>query len=506
MFKFTDQDIQQLNLLGITKEQVDKYIQIFKQGIPFSEVRSAANINQGIDAFSKDELNRLVEKYEENTSLKVIKFTPASGAATRMFKAMHQLMDKSTTFEKFKNEITKDKYADLKKIVNQLENLPFYKQIVSYIEDFDQLSREEKAFKAFKTMLNPSQLGLAELPKGLIPFHTYENDVATAFEEHFYEAADYASKNAKANLHFTISEEHQQKFKDSFKKIESKLVDKTGVQFELSFSFQKKSTDTLAVDMENNPFRLSNGRLLFRPGGHGALIENLNDVDADIIFIKNIDNISHRNNLKSNSFYKKALAGYLLEVQKNTFQLIKQLNENPDQSALKTTENFLRNTLNVSQNLETVEQMLTHLNKPIRVCGMVKNEGEPGGGPYWMVNGNGNTSLQIVEKSQIDLNNESQIKILSESTHFNPVDLVCGVRNYKGEKFNLLDYVNSDRGFITEKSVEGKPLKALELPGLWNGAMEYWNTLFVEVPSSTFCPVKSVNDLLKPLHVSGKPS
>jgi uncharacterized pyridoxal phosphate-containing UPF0001 family protein len=504
MLELTENDHQQLKELGINQDKMMRYLEIFKKGISFSEVRSAANINQGIEAFSEEQLQGFVNKYDSATDLEVVKFTPASGAATRMFKAMHQLMKDANSVEKFASELQKHKYEGLLKMANQLDKLPFYEEITTSIENFENYNQNEQAYQAFQLMLSENGLGLDQLPKGLIQFHNYKKKTVSAFEEHFYEAAAYASKEGKANLHFTISEEHQTKFETAFKEIDRDISTETGVEFQVSFSFQKKSTDTLAVDLQNKPFRLGNGKLLFRPGGHGALIENLNEVDADLIFIKNIDNISHRNNLDSNAYYKKALAGFLLVIQQKSFEFIEALQNNPTQETIEKATDFLQNTLNVDQDLKEVDSMIAHLNKPIRVCGMVKNEGEPGGGPYWMVNGKGNTSLQIVEKSQIDLDNPQQENILTDATHFNPVDLVCAVRNYKKEKFNLLEYVNPNRGFITEKSLEGKTLKALELPGLWNGAMEYWNTIFVEVPSSTFCPVKSVSDLLKPLHLVGK--
>lgn len=504
MFQLTEKDQQQLNSTGISTEKFHRYLEIFSQGIPFSEVCSAANVGNGIIQLSQKEFEDLARRYDENTSLKVVKFTPASGAATRMFKAMHQLMASASTVEEFSKHIEKEEFASLKKMGDNLSKLPFYQELLSYIHLPEQFSKKALMYEAFKTMIESDKLGLADLPKGLIPFHSYEEGIATAFEEHFYEAARYASKNGKAHLHFTISEEHQDKFKAAFVEIQPTITKETGVEFTVSFSFQKKSTDTLAVDLQNQPFRLNNGELLFRPGGHGALIENLNEVEADIIFIKNIDNIAHRKNLDNNAFYKKALAGYVLIIQEECFKITKVLENNPTESTFEEARDFLKTKLNIVKEITSTEQALHYLNKPIRVCGMVKNEGEPGGGPYWMLNGKGENSLQIVEKSQINLHDPAQEKILQEATHFNPVDLVCGVRNHKGEKFNLLNYINPDRGFIADKSVEGKPIKALELPGLWNGAMEYWNTLFVEVPSSTFCPVKSVSDLLKPLHLSGK--
>jgi hypothetical protein len=342
-----------------------------------------------------------------------------------------------------------------------------------------------------------------------LPFHAYDSGSATPFEEHLKEAALYAKTEGKAHLHFTVSPQHDEMFKDEESKVGPKISEATDTQFLISYSNQKPSTDTIAVDMENQPFKNGDGSILFRPGGHGALIENLNEQDADIIFIKNIDNVVVDKNLEKVANSKKMLAGVLRKVQAKAFDYARLLEDN-EVSPEKSDEikSFLERELNVRMpknydDLDVGEQLSVlkdKLNRPIRICGMVKNEGEPGGGPFWVKDVEGNISLQIIESAQIDLSDQEQEAILKNSTHFNPVDLVCGVRNHKGEKYDLLDFVDPKQGFITGKTQEGKELKALELPGLWNGAMAFWNTLFVEVPLVTFNPVKTVNDLLKPTH------
>ena len=360
------------------------------------------------------------------------------------------------------------------------------------------------------TMLNENQLNFGNSPKGLLPFHKYKsNHISTAFEEHLYEAAIYASVNGKAYLHFTISERFKDKFSEEFKRIEEYVEENTGVSFDISFSYQQESTDTIAVTPDDEPFREPDGKLLFRPSGHGALIKNLNALDADVIFIKNIDNVVVKQYKEEMAKYKMVLAGILLKLQNRCFDYMKVLHEdNISENAFKDIEVFLENALSVKISREyfkymdkyKIEYLREKLNRPIRVCGMVKNEGEPGGGPFWVRDLYGNQSLQIVESAQINLSNKGQKDIFSNSTHFNPVDLVCGVKNYKGEKYNLEDFIDYDTAFITMKTKSGKDLKALELPGLWNGSMANWITIFVEVPIITFNPVKTVNDLLKVPH------
>lgn len=357
-------------------------------------------------------------------------------------------------------------------------------------------------------LLEAAGLNYGSLPKGLLKFHKYEDGNRTPVEEHLVEGALYAAnKNGKVNVHFTVSPEHRALFKALVDEKASAYAKKYGVDYNVSFSEQKPSTDTIAADMENKPFR-DNGKLLFRPGGHGALIENLNDLDADIIFIKNIDNVVPDKMKGDTVLYKKLIAGVLVALQQKTFSYLQLLDSGKytHDQVLEILQ-FLQKNLHCKnpevKNLEDSELAIylkKKLNRPMRVCGMVKNVGEPGGGPFLAYNSDGTISLQILESSQIDMKDPAKKEMFEKGTHFNPVDLVCAVRDYKGHKFDLVKYVDKATGFISYKSKNGKDLKALELPGLWNGAMSDWNTVFVEVPLSTFNPVKTVNDLLRAQH------
>jgi len=368
------------------------------------------------------------------------------------------------------------------------------------------LERDYKNYYFIKLLLSSDYFDFANKPKGVLPFHKYKTHIATAIEEHLYECAYYSSSNGSSHLHFTVSEAHQGQFESIINTVKGKIEKESETTIATSFSCQNKATDTIAVDLNNNPFRDENNKLVFRPGGHGALIENLNNLDADIIFIKNIDNVI-QNRVEKNALYKKALAGILIELQQQVFQYLDKI-DTSNEDELSEIMAFAKSNLNIEITQDFSEYSLANkishlknaLDRPIRVCGMVKNEGEPGGGPYWVRDENGTISLQIVETSQVDLTNEDQVKILFNATHFNPVDLVCGIRNHKNEKFDLTQFIDPNSGFIVDKNKNGKPLKGYELPGLWNGAMAKWLTVFVEVPLMTFNPVKTVNDLLKPAH------
>ncbi|WP_422349285.1 DUF4301 family protein [Flagellimonas sp.] len=510
MINLSQKDLEQLQRKGVSQEKVNNQIATFKAGIPFVNLIKAAVVSDGILQFSEEEQAENIAYFEGTRGdLELLKFVPASGAASRMFKATFNFLD---AFDPSKESL--ESYLDstgddaMKKFIQGMEALPFYGLIMDRIQG-EAASKDEEAYLFVKEMLVADGLNYGFYPKGLLPFHQYGEVGATPFDEHLKEAALYAKTAGKANLHFTISEQHDAMFKAEHASAGPRVSKNTNTEFNVSYSNQKPSTDTIAVDMENKPFKNSDGSILFRPGGHGALIENLNDQDADIIFIKNIDNVVIDQNLEAVSNSKKMLAGVLKRVQDKAFGYAKQLDEESVSDAeRKEIKSFLEKELNVRfeksyNGLDSQGQLETlknKINRPIRVCGMVKNEGEPGGGPFWIKDDQGNVSLQIIESAQIDMANTEQASILKNSTHFNPVDLVCGVRNYKGEKFNLLEFVDEKQGFITEKTKEGKALKALELPGLWNGAMAFWNTLFVEVPLVTFNPVKTVNDLLKPTH------
>jgi hypothetical protein len=508
--ELTEEDKKQLEKKGISKEKVLGQIETFKEGIPFVRLEKAAVVADGISKFSETEEQKLIKKFEEaKKSTSLLKFVPASGAASRMFKAMFNFLEsydpKSEKFEAFLDR-TKDK--DVKAFFDGHKNFAFYDLIQKRIAG-KASSKDEEKYLFVREMLLPEGLDFGFYPKGLLPFHDYGNHSATPFEEHLKEAVAYAQVNNQANLHFTISEQHGEMFNKEFKIAGERVSKDTKTSFTVNYSFQKPSTDTIAVTLDNKPFRNSDGSLLFRPAGHGSLIENLNEQEADIIFIKNIDNVVVPRFSDAVASSKKVLAGRLLELQNKTFEYAKVLDgDNLTSEKLETIKSFLERDLNVrfSDKFsgfsigQQIEILKDKINRPIRICGMVKNEGEPGGGPFWIRDAHDHISLQIIESAQVDMDNPSQVDILKNATHFNPVDLVCGVKNYKGEKFNLLNFVDAKQGFITQKTKEGKELKALELPGLWNGAMAFWNTIFVEVPLVTFNPVKTVNDLLKPAH------
>lgn len=513
---FTEKDIKQIEAKGLTVQQVDSQIDLFKTEIPFANIAKAATIDNGIIGLSENSIEDNVARFDaQKDSLDLVKFVPASGAATRMFKFLYKFLKEYNPEEQSINSyINKSKLKEMSLFMVGLEKFPFFNQVLERLEskgvDFENLSDSKKTWHFVHTMLDEKQLNFGNQPKGLLPFHKYRSShISTAFEEHLYEAALYASTDNTAELHFTISERYKDKFDKEFKRIEEYVENSTGVSFNISFSYQHESTDTIAVTLDNEPFREDDDSLLFRPSGHGALLRNLNAIEADIIFIKNIDNVVVKDYKHEVAKYKKVLAGILLKLQSKTFEYLQLLDKQTISGGdFAEIEEFLSQDMMIKISSEyqkyqdeyKIEYLREKLNRPIRICGMVKNEGEPGGGPFWVRDMYGNLSLQIVESAQINLKNKSQKDILTNATHFNPVDLVCGVKNYKGEKFNLENFVDHNAAFITMKTKVGKDLKALELPGLWNGSMAFWNTIFVEVPIITFNPVKTVNDLLKAPH------
>ena len=512
----TDKDLQQLKQHGISLQEVNSQIKTFKSGIPFTVLEEAATIGQGITALSDALIEEAIAYFESHKKgLTILKFVPASGAATRMFKFLFQFVNEyDPRAESINRYINLCELKDLSVFMVGLQKFPFFVQVKEALEtkgiDLDSLSESEKIWHFAHTMLDKEQLAYGSYPKGLLPFHNYKgNVISTAFEEHLFESALYPSDNDTASLHFTVSDKHLERFTEEFERIQHKVEEKTGVTFQIDFSFQQSATDTIAVTPDNKPFRQDDGSLLFRPAGHGALLRNLNSLDADIVFIKNIDNVVVCQYKEEVAKYKKVLAGILMRIQKDVFNYMKLLDtQDLDSETLKTLQASMTEDLNIkiTEDFEKyseqvqLEYLRDKLNRPIRVCGMVKNEGEPGGGPFWIRKRNGQVSLQIVESAQVDLANVKQKKLFKEATHFNPVDLVCGLKDYRGHKFNLEAYVDEKTAFITNKTQSGKDLKAMERPGLWNGSMAFWNTVFVEVPIITFNPVKTVNDLLKPQH------
>jgi nicotinamide riboside kinase len=504
-------DFLQISEHGISLENIKKQLDIFNKGIQKCVLVNPATVNNGILKLSDADFEQKISYFDNNKSkLKLNKFVPASGAASRMFKFLNTFLNEfDLENETVSAYINRKEDKELSFFIVGLDKFPFFeavdKKLKEIYPNFDDLDPDYKNYYFIKTLLSPEYFDFANRPKGVVPFHNYGDHIETPIGEHLNECALYATSNNESNLHFTVSEDHQSLF-DEIVNGEIEVASKSSIA--VSYSYQKKETDTIAVDLENNPFRNEKGMLVFRPGGHGALIENLNAIDADVVFIKNIDNVG-QNNIEQVSFYKKVLAGILLELQNQTFEFLKALDRGEITSE-KISEIlvFLKNQLNTEMNddfskfkLENqISELKAALNKPIRVCGMVKNEGEPGGGPFWVRGADGKLTLQIVETSQVDLNNETQLKILGNSTHFNPVDLVCGLKNYQNEQFDLKEFVDPDSGFIVHKNSGGIDLKSYELPGLWNGAMANWLTVFVEVPLFTFNPVKTVNDLLKPAH------
>ena len=502
----TTQDKELLAKKGITEEQIVEQLACFQTGFPFLKLDAAASIEKGILAPDAEEQKAYLAAWDAytNTDKTVVKFVPASGAASRMFKNLFEFLsadyDRPTTkfeqtfFDGIKNFAF---YDDLNVACQRIDG----KDIPGLIEDGN--------YKAVvSALLETAGLNYGALPKGLLKFHKYPEGSRTPMEEHLAEGALYAAgKSGKVNVHFTVSTEHRELFKKLVAEKVDEFSKRYGVDYYITFSEQKPSTDTIAADMDNQPFR-DNGKLLFRPGGHGALIENLNDIDADVIFIKNIDNVVPDKIKDSTVLFKKIIGGVLISLQQQIDKYVELL-----ESGKYTMDNvreiitfvqqklFIRNPeTKIFEDSDLVVYLLKKLRRPIRVCGMVKNVGEPGGGPFLAYNRDGSYSLQILESSQIDLKNPESKAMFEASTHFNPVDLVCAVKNRKGEKYNLPDFVDKNTGFISLKSKNGKELKALELPGLWNGAMSDWNTVFVEVPISTFNPVKTVNDLLREQH------
>ena len=513
---FSSEDFVYIQEYGISIKNIQKQLNFFKEGIPKANLISPATLSNGILKLSERDFQEKANFFDaQKSGLKLSKFVPASGAASRMFKFLMEFINEfDVENESINAYINRKKANKLSVFIVGLEKFPFFeavdKQLKAEIPDFNSLDRSFKNYYFIKLLLSTDYFDFANKPKGILPFHKYDTHTTTPVEEHLLECTHYSSANNSSNLHFTISESHQKHFEKIIDAIKSKIEKKSNVSINVSYSYQNKSTDALAVTMKNKPFRDENRQLVFRPGGHGALIENLNNLDADIVFIKNIDNVI-QNNLEKISLYKKGLAGILLEIQQQVFSYLQALDSaTMEPKFMDEIVLFLKDNLNISMTdgfysacLENkIFELQTVLNRPLRVCGMVKNEGEPGGGPFWVQDNQGGSSLQIVESSQVDLDNDNQKAILNAATHFNPVDLVCGIKNYKKEKLDLTQFVDYNSGFIVEKNVAGKNIKGYELPGLWNGAMANWLTVFVQVPLITFNPVKTVNDLLKPAHQS----
>lgn len=490
---------------GIAEEQIEHQLECFRKGFPYLKLKAAASLENGILAPTEDDCKHYVKVWNDykQEGKSICKFVPASGAASRMFKDMFEFLNAdydvpTTDFEKnfFDHIRLFAFYDDLNAACLKNEG-----------QNIESLLSDGKYKAVVANMLQEKGLNYGQLPKGLLKFHKYPEGARTPLEEHLVEAALYATSEGKAEVHFTVSSEHRALFEALVAEKLPAYEAKFNVKYHVTFSEQKPSTDTLAATMNNEPFRID-GKLLFRPGGHGALIENLNDLHSDVVFIKNIDNVVPDRLKAITVQYKQVIAGVLVSLQEKAFKYLRLLDSgiychSDIEEIIRFVQQnlFCRNeTIKDFEDAELVIYLRKKLNRPMRVCGVVRNVGEPGGGPFLAYNSDGSVSLQILESSQIDKNNPEYVEMFNKGTHFNPVDLVCAVKNYKGEKFNLVDYVDPSTGFISYKSKNGKELKALELPGLWNGAMSDWNTVFVEVPLATFNPVKTVNDLLREQH------
>ena len=496
----SEKDLQQIAQRGISQEQIETQLHEFETGFPFLRLEAAAAIGRGIVAPDADERKDFIAAWENYKAEghRIVKFVPASGAASRMFKNIFAFVDgendvPTTDFEK--------KYFD------EIERFAFYDAL-----DAVCVKNEGKGIRALiaegnykavaANMLSKDGLNYGQLPKGMLLFHKYDEGARTPMEEHLVEGALYAASKGESHVHFTVSHEHMDFFRQKVAEKADGFAQKYGVSYDITFSEQKPSTDTIAANPDNTPFRESDGSLLFRPGGHGALIENLNEIDADVIFIKNIDNVVPDRLKPETVEWKQIIAGVLVTLQQKAFAYLRLLDAGATDEQLAEIAQFVEKCLCVDpkNNKVDADYLRSKLDRPMRVCGVVKNVGEPGGGPFLTYNQDGTVSLQILESSQIDTKNEEYMKMFTQGTHFNPVDLVCAVRDYKGKPYDLPKFVDKSTGFISSKSKSGKELKALELPGLWNGAMSNWSTVFVEVPLGTFNPVKTVNDLLRLQH------
>lgn len=516
---FDKRDRQQIEAHGLTEEDVLQQIELFKKGTPYVDLDRPCTVGDGIHRFTEDDIHYYATYYENQGAWRELtKFVPASGAATRMFKALLKI---SSEHERVQRDViarqAREKGAEYQEVLEFIDNFQkfaFYEVVAEKMRDdghdVESLCQHGDFTLILSYVLTDRGLDYSNKPKGQILFHRYTEGPRTAFEEHLAEGALYA-KDGKGNccLHFTVSPEHENGFLRLLENTRAFYETTYGVRFESRFTHQDPSTDTIAVDMDNNPFRDDQGGLVFRPGGHGALIGNLNELNGDIVFIKNIDNMVPDALKPETILWKKVLGGYLLTLETEinahrTAILRKDAGEKAIADALDFVENKL--SLTISDQVknsppeETRRYLVDRLDRPLRVCGMVPSSGEAGGGPFWVKFPDGTISLQIVEGAQIDPESSFQQSLLKNLTHFNPVDIVCSLRNDGNEPYDLSRFVDDTAVFISSKSKDGRELKALERPGLWNGAMAYWNTVFVEVPLITFNPVKTINDLLRRAH------
>ncbi|UCG12190.1 MAG: DUF4301 family protein [Deltaproteobacteria bacterium] len=518
---FTEKDRDQMERLGISQAKVETQLDMFRRGPHRLRLHRPCTLEDGIVVVDATDEERLLTMWATGAAEgRLREFLPASGAATRMFafvertrKQMKTTNDETNLHASFE---TSSDLQSFNQFVGSLRDFAFAEPLQDVMAKAGVSLQHRLDSGKYKEILDfllgPQGLNYLALPKALIPFHRYSDHIRTALEEHLVEASHTVRDSARrCRVHFTVAPDSEEIIVHHGRKAAAKYGEKLGVQYELSFSLQKPASNTLAVDQENRPFRLPDGSLLFRPAGHGALLDNLNQVQGDIVFIKNIDNVVTDDLRDPVVYHQKVLAGMLLDLQQEVFRYLRLLQSGSTTATdVQAVAEFVAHRLSVSLpddssqlgQEERVSWLYRILNRPLRVCGMVKNRGEPGGGPFWVQEASGRVSLQIVEGAQVDRTSPEQVEIFSASTHFNPVLLVCGLRDFQGQPFDLHDFVDSQAVFIAQKTEDGRELKALELPGLWNGGMAYWNTVFVQVPEETFNPVKTINDLLRPGHHS----
>lgn len=507
MLNLTPEDREYIKQRGLSEQQLEAQVNRFKTGFPYLKIYAAARPGAGITILTDDEKKAAVERWDQylKDGGTVCKFVPASGAASRMFKALFAFVDGE--------ELHPEKGSPVANLIENIHQVAFFPELDAALKKIhgkgaDELIKEGREKDVIAGIIHEEGLNYGNLPKGLLTFHKAGEGVRTPVEEQLMEGAQSARQgDGTIDLHLTVSGNHREAFEKKLEAAVPELEKRMGVKITVGMSEQRPSTDTVAVNEDNTLFR-EDGHLVFRPGGHGALIQNLNDIQATVVFIKNIDNVVPDSLRGATLKYKKVIAGYLVELHDKVEQYISLIDARSyTEEQLQEMCKFLREAFSFDapalDNLKGEDlsgYLRAKLNRPLRVCGMVRNEGEPGGGPYITYNADGSRSLQILESSQIDLSKPENKEMMAKATHFNPVDLVCYIRATDGRKFDLTKFVDEETGFISSKSLHGRSLKALELPGLWNGAMADWNTAFVEVPIETFNPVKTVNDLLRPQH------
>ena len=509
MTQFTTADLEQLKQKGISEASVEKQLESFRVGFPYLKIDSPSGVGQGITPVDEELQAFACNRWDGFLSEggEVVKFVPASGAASRMFKALFAFVNSG--------EDKAEEGSPVAELIANIEKFAFYSDLNAttlklYGLGIEELKAAGRQSDIVKALILPEGLNYGGLPKALLKFHRYNGESVTALEEQLAEGAEMAAnRDGIVNVHFTVSSNHRKLFEEKLAETIPAMESKLGVHYQVSMSEQKPSTDTIAVTPDNELFRDENGKLVFRPGGHGALIENLNDIDSAVVFIKNIDNIAHKGVRKESVPYKKVLGGMLLLVHDRIEALTAKLKGNYTHEDIEEATAFVGGILctkslaldNATDDAAAAAEILNILDRPLRVCGMVRNEGEPGGGPYnaWASDGQ-SIAPQILESSQIDLSKDENKELMAKASHFNPVDLACYIKRTDGSRYNLQDYVDHATGFISSKSLGGRELRALELPGLWNGAMSKWNTVFIEVPAYTFTPAKTVNDLLRSAH------